>query len=43
MEGRFNNKDRIIRIGDFFQENIKNLINSEDIDGKDKRSYEKAV
>ena len=43
MERRFKNKNRVTKTGDFSQEAIQKLKNSKDMNGKDKRSYKKAV
>ena len=43
MERRFKNRNRVTETGDFSQGTIQKLENSKDINGKDKRSYKKAV
>ena len=43
MEEKPNNKDGLTKTGDFPQETTMQLGNSKNINGKDKRSHEKAV
>ena len=43
IEGKPNNRDRITKTRNFFQETTQKLRNSKDIDEKDKRSHEEAV
>jgi len=43
MEGRYNNKDRITKTGDFLGGTTEKLRNSKDINRKGKRSHEEVV
>ena len=43
MKGRSNNKNEIIKTGDFPQKTTKKLGKSKDINGKSKRSHEEIV
>ena len=43
MEERSNNKNEIIKTGDFPQGTTKKLGNSKDINGKSKRNHEEVV